>query len=171
MIWIRSMEASNTFGLFSFLYSYIYVRYRSFLFQVCPSLSKTIFFLEVFATCHHWALSPQLLSISFLCFFCEFCYFWHSFQNILESLSWFYWKYSLYFCFPFFLLDDFQEEEKTGFMQLWLYQNSQWNIFTQINIKILNWCLQTLSRHFRVKIAWEVKDFNIYGTRDEIITS
>lgn len=102
-IWTRSMEVSNNFRLFSYLHSFLYVRCTSFLFHGCPSPSKSVFLLTVFASCHHWALSPQFLSTSFLCFFCEFWYFWHSFQSILESVSWFYWKCSLYFCFTFFL--------------------------------------------------------------------
>lgn len=66
MIWIRCMQSSKTFKLFSFLHCFIYMGYSSFPFQICPLPSKIIFLLAVFETHHDWALSPQLLFPSFV---------------------------------------------------------------------------------------------------------
>lgn len=82
-------------------------------------------------------MSPQLVSTSFLCFFSEFCCPGHPFKSILEFMSNFYWK-QLMFLFSIFLLDDFQEEEKTEIMVISKAPIGKQKIFTEVNIQVLN---------------------------------
>lgn len=59
---------------------------------------------------------------------------------------------SFHFCFLFFLFDGFQEEEKTEIMVILEAPIRKYKIFIEVNIQVLNWFSQALSRHFRVEI-------------------
>lgn len=64
------------------------------------------------------------------------------------------------FLFSIFLLDDFQEEEKTEIMVISEAPIGKQKIFTEVNIQVLNWFSQALNRHFRVEIKkWKVSLF------------
>lgn len=122
------MKACKTLSFFSSLHSFIYMVYHFFS-STCVS---HFFLFAVFETCHHWALSPQLLSTSFL--------FSSVNSAVLGTLLKVFWNLCLSFngntvyifvYHFFFLLDGFQEEEKNGIMVTAEAPIYKYKIFTQ----------------------------------------